>query len=261
MGINFFMDNPGATWQQFLDQVQKTPCETTNNAGTILKNPEVQSKMDAVLKGKRNATNEFAVSVGKNPNGSYSVTPPKEGGQHIGTVPPVISGNYVADGHTHSDGHYGTPSAGDFYNFILRFPNNPNLQSRFVYGSYFGDAEVYALVVYNKTLAQNFVNAYPKSTNYEESTHMFITNSPVGAAYNDALVFANQGTYQNNTGEDYSPSAMVMAYVLDKFNTGISLAKVDANGNLKKVTVTQEMITVSGGNGTPKTGLKITKCP
>ncbi|WP_028121695.1 hypothetical protein [Epilithonimonas tenax] len=27
MGINFFMDNPGAAWQDFLNMVQKTPCE------------------------------------------------------------------------------------------------------------------------------------------------------------------------------------------------------------------------------------------
>ena len=120
---------------------------------------------------------------------------------------------------------------------------------------------MYALVVYNKTLAQSFINAYPKSVNYNETTATFLQGSALGNAYQDAADYANGGIYQNTSGEDYSPSAMVMAYVLDKFNTGISLAKVDANGNLKKVTVTQEMITVSGGNGTPKTGLKITKCP
>lgn len=217
--------------------------------------------MDAELKSKRNALNEFAVSVGYNTNGSYSVTPPKEGSANSGTVPPVLSGSYVADGHTHPDGHYGTPSGGDFYNFILRFPNNPYLKSRFVYGSYFGDAEVYALVVYNKTVAQAFVNAYPQNGNYDETTHMFIENSTVGIEYKKAIDYANIGTYQNNSGEDYSSSAMAMAYVLDKFNTGISLAKVDADGNLKRMNVSIESIAVSGGNGIPKTGLKITKCP
>lgn len=240
-------------------------CETSNtsitNANNILKNPEVQTKMDAVLKSKRNAPVEYAVSVGKNSNGSYSVTPPKEGGIDSGTVPPVLSGNYVADGHTHPDGHYGTPSGGDFYNFILRFPNNPYLESRFVYGSYFGDAEVYALVVYDKNIAQNFVNTYPKSTNYDENTHMFLSNSTLGNAYNEAITYANVGTYQNDSDESYSSSAMAMAYVLDRFNTGISLAKVDADGNLKRINVTKEPIVVSGSNGIPKSGLKITKCP
>lgn len=243
--------------------IKTDPCTKTSitNANSILKNTEVQSKMDAVLKGKRNATNEFAVSVGKNTNGSYSVTPPKEGTPKEGTVPPVLSGNYVADGHTHPDGHYGTPSAGDFYNFILRFPNNPYLQSRFVYGSNYGEAEVYALVVYNKTLAQNFVNVYPMSANYNETTNMFIGSSAIGIAFDRAVNYSSGGTIQSNTDELYSHSALAMAYVLDKFNTGISLAKVDANGNLKRLTVTEEMIVVSNGTGIPKIGLKVTKCP
>ena len=39
MGINFFMDNPGATWQDFLNQVPKTPCENIKAkfAGTKFK--------------------------------------------------------------------------------------------------------------------------------------------------------------------------------------------------------------------------------
>jgi len=242
--------------------VANDPCAKTSitSANNILKNSEVKSKMDAVLKSKRNATNEFAVSVGKNGN-SYNVTPPKEGDQHSGTIPPVMSGDYVADGHSHPNGSYGTPSAGDFYNFILKFPSSQYLESRFVYGSYFGDAEVYALVVHSKAMAQNFVNLHPKSENYNDTTAMFIENSTLGIEYKKAVDYANIGTYQNTTDEYYSSSAMALAYVLSKFNTGISLAKVDANGNLKKVNVNIETITVSGGNGTPKTGLKITKCP
>jgi len=244
---------------------QKTPCEKaktpTLNSTTILKNPEVQSKMDAVLKSKINAANEYAVSVGKNSNGTYSVSPPNEGGATEGTVPPVVSGLYVADGHSHTNGNFGVPSPGDFYNFILQFPANPYLASRFVYGSYFGEAEVYALVIYNKTLAQNFINNYPKGQNYNETTHSFSVGSSVGDEYFMAMDFASGGTYIDNTDENYSPSAMALAYVLGKFNTGISLAKVDANGNLKAISVTKETIVIPGGTGTPKPGLKVVQCP
>ena len=54
MGINFFMDNPGATWQDFLNQVPKTPCE---NIKAQRENTLFQSKMTD-LKGKTSLKKE-----------------------------------------------------------------------------------------------------------------------------------------------------------------------------------------------------------
>ena len=81
------------------------------------------------------------------------------------------------------------------------------------------------------------------------------------AEYNDALTFANQGTFENtnNEGEHYSSGALALTYILDKFNSGISLSKADENGNLKKIIVTMETITPVAS--TPRMGLKVGKCP
>ncbi|WP_123862192.1 hypothetical protein [Chryseobacterium artocarpi] len=64
-----------------------------------------------------------------------------------------------------------------------------------------------------------------------------------------------------NDRNDIRGSTAGLAYILDKYNTGISLAKVDSNGNLTKVNVTKDNITVPGGDGTSKQGVKITGCP
>ena len=50
MGINFFMDNPTATWQDFLNQVPKTPCENTK---ALMANTNMQASITQL---KTNAT-------------------------------------------------------------------------------------------------------------------------------------------------------------------------------------------------------------
>ena len=81
----------------------------------------------------------------------------------------------------------------------------------------------------------------------------------LGQDFIRAKEFYTGGTYVN-TGDDYTAESIGLAYVLQKFNTGVSLARMDANGNFKKIIVNEEQITIPGGNGTPKTGLNISKC-
>ena len=72
MGINFFMDNPGATWQDFLNQVPKTPCENTK---ALMANTNIQA---SIAQPKTNATSgsgEMGFKVNK-----------------IGTPSPMIPG-------------------------------------------------------------------------------------------------------------------------------------------------------------------------
>ena len=244
------------------DPNYKTPCEESkislSTANSLLMNIDIKTKMNYVLKAKINATNEWAVSVGKNSDGTYSVSNPQEGNANNGTVPLVPSGNYVADGHTHS-GDFGAPSAGDFYNMLQKSLTEPYFKTRYIYGNYFGDDEVYVLVIDNPVKVKQFLELYPLSSNYNTTSHSFLDNSDIGFEYNKAKNFYNQGTYIN-TGDDYIASSIGLAYVLQKFNTGVSLARMDANGNFKKIIVNEEQITIPGGNGTPKTGLNISKC-
>lgn len=233
-----------------------------NSATTKLKNQQVQTNMDAVLKAKVQAPIEYGLKIGENSDGSFSFSNLVQG---TATSTPLTnatlpSGNYIADGHSHAGGQ-GDPSAGDLYGMLEQLTVNNSFQIRFVYGDYFGSPEVYALVLHDFSQAATFLSQYPKSQNYNEQTHSFIDGSVIGTDYFIANQYSVQGTYTNGTNENYNHGAVAMAYILAKFNSGIILAKVDADGNLKKVNVSKEEIVVPGGDGTPKQGLKITKCP
>lgn len=52
-----------------------------------------------------------------------------------------------------------------------------------------------------------------------------------------------------------------MAYILDKYNIGISIAKTDANGELKKINTEVVQITIPYSGGAVKEGVKVSKCP
>ena len=43
MGINFFMDNPGAKWQDFLNQLANTPCAKTK---ALIEGADVKPKLE-----------------------------------------------------------------------------------------------------------------------------------------------------------------------------------------------------------------------
>ena len=62
MGINFFMDNPGATWQQFLNQVPKTPCEDTK---ALMANTSMQTSITALKTNATSGTGEMGFKATK----------------------------------------------------------------------------------------------------------------------------------------------------------------------------------------------------
>ena len=75
--------NAGVVTQPILEfNPTDNPCRKTNAsisaANTVLKNPTVQSQMDAVLRGKATQPIEYAVAIGTN-NGTYDVTAPNPG--------------------------------------------------------------------------------------------------------------------------------------------------------------------------------------
>ncbi len=242
------------------------PCKkaesSMTSANTILKNSEVKQKMDVALKGKIQAPNEWAVAIGQKPNGEYEITPPVEQNISNGTIPSAqLTSPYIGDGHSHS-GDRGNPSGGDLYNMITSLAGNPALKYRFVYGnSGEGTAETYALVINNASLAQQFLSQYPKDENYNSQDHSIKEKSMLGIEFYKADVYYQSGASENSSGEDYDSRAVAMAYILDKFNAGISIAKADANGNLKKINAEVTQITVPYSGGKIKDGVKVSKCP
>lgn len=237
------------------------PCVKTKRsitaANTLLKNTDMQTKMDAVLKGKISAPNEWAIAVGTD-NGAYDVTLPNEGGPHSSVAPVSWLHNastFFADGHAHSGGP-ANPSAGDFYGMLEQIVKpNSNFMYSFIYGKSNNVDEVYALVLNDKAAAQAFLDTYPRAQNYDPVTHDFLRNSDLWREIDKMkTIYNNKSTTTDTSGETYNPPSVGLAYMLEKLNSGISIAKVDANGNLKKINASTEKI----GNDERA---KVSKCP
>ncbi len=244
----------------------RNPCKeaesSMSDANTILKNGEVQQKMDLALKGKIQASNEWTVAIGEKPNGDFEVTEAVEQSADKGTIPSSqLKNTYIGDGHSHS-GSRGNPSGGDLYSMITSLNDSPNLKYRFVYGnSDEGTAEVYALVISDASLAKEFLKQFSKDQNYDTQNRSFKDETTLGVAFNKANDYYLAGTSDNSSGENYDSRAVAMAYILDKFHAGISVAKADANGNLKKINTEISEITIPYSGGKVKEGVKVSKCP
>lgn len=244
----------------------RNPCKeaesSITDANTILKNGEVQQKMDIALKGKIQASNEWTVAIGEKPNGDFEVTEAVEQSADKGTIPSSqLKNTYIGDGHSHS-GSRGNPSGGDLYSMITSLNDSPNLKYRFVYGnSDEGTAEVYALVISDASLAKEFLKQFSKDQNYDTQNRSFKDETTLGVAFNKANDYYLAGTSDNSSGENYDSRAVAMAYILDKFHAGISVAKADANGNLKKINTEISEITIPYSGGKVKEGVKVSKCP
>lgn len=120
---------------------------------------------------------------------------------------------------------------------------------------------MYALIISNPSLAQQFLSQYPKSENYDPQNHSIIDTSILGIEFYKANDYYLSGSSDNTSGENYDSRAVAMAYILDKYNAGISVAKADANGDLKKINAEVAQITIPYSGGKVKEGIKVSKCP
>lgn len=129
----------------------------------------------------------------------------------------------------------GDPSGGDLYAILQRTQDNPGYTASYVYGANNGNPDIYALIVNDRTAALAFFAKYPKNENYDPNTRSIKVRSALGLEFYMMRGYFLQNTTSNTSGENYESYAVSMAYILEKFNAGICVAKVDANGNLKKI--------------------------
>ncbi|SHG25023.1 hypothetical protein [Chryseobacterium vrystaatense] len=211
--------------------------------------------MDAALKGKAGAQNEWAAALGQYPDNTYQATAPVEGAQHSSNVPVgLLNSTNIGDGHSHS-GNSAAPSAGDLYGMLEMAATNPKFKYRFVYGISGSSIESYALVLNSQTAAIAFLAAYPRSENYDPETHGFLENSNLWNEIEKMkIIYNNKSTALDTSGETYEPRVVGLAYIFEKVNAGINIAKLDTNGNLKKINATIEKIPNDER-------AKISKCP
>ncbi|WP_419868306.1 hypothetical protein [Chryseobacterium sp. CT-SW4] len=230
-----------------------------SKANKILQSPEGQQKMDAILKSKVQEMNEFGVAIGQSSDGGTEITAPKQG-TASSVTPPIdqLTGSPVGTGHSHA-GASGHPSAGDLYSLLERMAYYPDFRYNFVYGISNGTTEIYALIITDPALAAAFLAQYPRSENYDPVTHDIKERSKLGKEFKDMKYMYAYNSSGNSSGEYYDKSAVAMAHMLDKFNSGVSLAKADSNGNLNAINTSIQKITKS--NGTTEEKAVVSKCP
>jgi len=224
------------------------PCNSgaTGNANnnTLLAKTTIKTGMDDVLTDKaKNSANEWSVSIGKNSDGSFSVSAAQDNGSISGTIPPVPSGSYYADGHSHgvtilNDGtkipSIGVPSPGDLYGFLQNVVNYPTYQTRYVYGISnqivngvsVQVSETYAINVYDRGAVAAFLAKYPANTNLMNGLNGWVHETKLFDAYDFALKnFNSNGTYF------FVPDAVALAYIMSLFNMGVTLSVKMDNGS------------------------------
>lgn len=267
--VQYFMDHPNATWDEFYNQYLSadSPCKKTKPAidkvNQVLKSSVGQQKIKQVLENKANDNIEWGVAIGQNAaSGEYEVTNPASG--NVSSVSPPFNQlqNSTAIGSAHSHaGTPGSPSGGDLFSLLERMVNSNNtIKFNLVYGVSNGNNETYALIVTNPALAAQFLTDFPRSKNYDNLTHDIKEKTKIGRDLT-AVRHIYAYNYPNSivSGEYYNRNIIAMAYILDNFNAGLSLAKVDATGNLKKINVSRKKITLP--NGIIDDKLIISKCP
>jgi hypothetical protein len=177
---------------------------------------------------------EHCISFGKDAVGNIIASAISNGGATSGKVPAIA--NAFADLHNHPNNL--PPDAGDFYGLININKNNPAYKTRFVLTLH---DTMYALLVTDAATALAFAVKYaPQPPAYAGGPPGF----PV--AITDE---AREMKYKYNCTDE-----MVLAFILEKYNTGVSLLKQNSSGNFNKI-----FTTVSKNGGVSV--YNVTSCP
>lgn len=202
------------------DLVHKTdPCEEAKaviSAATMLAKDSVfQLALINIKNGFLADRNEHCISFGKDALGNMISSAMSVGGTNSGTVPGIS--NAFADLHSHPNNL--PPDAGDFYGLIRIHKNNPDYKTRFVVTV---SGMQYALLVTNITDAISFIGKNPpQPPAYADGPPGF----PV--AITDE---ARELKYKFNCTDE-----VVLAFILEKYNTGVSLLKRQNDGSFSKL--------------------------
>lgn len=158
---------------------------------------------------------EHAVTFGKDANNNIFSSGIANGSATGATIPNIT--NAFADLHNHPSNM--PPDAGDFYGLIDINRNNNGYDSRFVVTP---TGTVYALLVIYPAEATAFNIKYPRQV-------PAFPGGPPGFPVAIVDEF-REIKYRFNSNDE-----MAMAYILEKYQAGVSLLKQDSNGVFKKL--------------------------
>jgi hypothetical protein len=146
----------------------------------------------------------------------------------IASTPPYLS-VLAASLHTHPPSGFNAHSAIDVYKFIAERLVNGYYMGSFAYAY---NGEKYVLTVTNLAQAAAFYGTMSQNLNDED----WNPTSQIGEEFKSAEKYF-LALYKNETNKANLAYEMAMAAVLTKFNTGVTLNKMDANGKFKPLIV------------------------
>lgn len=188
----------------------------SQKATDLSKTAKFSAAKQDILNGFAQNGGENGVGFGSNtPDGSVDAT----GLQQLGATSGNINNPFsypTADMHNHPQNT--PPSAGDVYSMMSYYNQHNTFNTRYVI---LPNGTVYALIITNADAFANFLSNYPPNQIPGSAPNFS------GAAYNDW-----------DDAFFYGSAETALSYVLDKYNAGIALTKMDANGNFKKLNVT-----------------------
>lgn len=199
------------------------PCaeaQLASNATTTLSQvPVYINAQNNIEQANQNVEN--SITFGKNSNGEITASP------MISCTDPstcTVNSNWpgaFADLHNHTNNL--PPSPGDMYNLIGINNNHSAYNTRLVLTP---NGSLYALVIIDLNKANSFISANPP------------VNNGFGPDFSLTIYLSFDQVVDQFRQQGLSPlisEERAMAYILDKYNTGIVLLKQDSNGNFKRL--------------------------
>lgn len=205
-------------------------CEAAKNgrdAATHLANDSIFSFASLAVQQAGKDRHEHSITFGKNFAGEISISSIIDGDTTSGKVSSFLPGAF-ADIHNHTNDL--PPSAGDLYYLVKLNSRNHFYNTRFVVTA---SGAVYALYVYDLSLAKDFIKEYPP-----EQTPGFSPRFPepiFDEVDKISIYFEGQGSDRLIAQE------RALAFVLAKYNSGSVLLGQNNEGNFKTLR-TEEMI-------------------
>lgn len=203
------------------------PCAKAKNgvtkANEFYKKGDVKNAQTKIIEAAKNGKENMIAFGSKTLNGTVESTGVQEGNIDSG----VITNPYaypIADIHNHPNNK--PPSTGDVYSMMKYHLQYNTFSTRYVLSS---DGTLYALVVTDAQAIREFLSKYPP----------YQAQSGLSLNFPDKL-FDEWVDIKN----DFSESG-ALAYILNKYNAGVSLTKMDRGGAFRNINI-KEISTSDG---------------
>ncbi|WP_152909115.1 hypothetical protein [Chryseobacterium sp. Hurlbut01] len=215
---------------------EDNPCnQITNNvakAKEIMNETKVVAKLTSIQPNIATDTVEKGFNFGKTKSGAYETS-----GTYTGTLTglsnmPVTESTFTVNGSFHSHptlNAYECISVADLYAFYTAHQSNIHFSTLFVLGA---TGSVYNLSITDPVKFSTFTGSYPENTYSNTAEGIWKEATDIGKDFEDVQKkFEKQGKTEDEA------FALAQAYVLKKYDIGITISKQDSSGDFKPIFV------------------------